>query len=231
MKNWILALCGLVLVGGMTAHPIASVAQEGGYQDKIIDSLELEQADIRDAIKLLFKQVDGQYTISNEVQGTITANFKNVPFQTALRGILNQVNATYRIEGGIYNIIPRPNENPDVGTTPDLGAAAGATTTPIRRIKVRSADPALLVAILAGTADIQTYPETSTFFGGGGGGFGGGSGGFSGGFGGGSGGFSGGFGGGGFGGGGFGGGGFGGGGFGGGGFGGGSGGFGGGFGG
>ncbi|MGE3127400.1 MAG: hypothetical protein AB7F50_03740 [Fimbriimonadaceae bacterium] len=196
MKNWILALCGLVLVGGMTAHPIASVAQDGGFQDKTIDSLELEQADIRDAVKLLFKQVDGQYTISNEVQGTVTASFKSVPFQTALRGLLNQVNATYRIEGGIYNIIPRPSENPDVGTTPNLGAATGSTTTPLRRIKIRSADPALIVAILSGTADIQTYPETSTFFGGGGGGFGGGSGGFSGGFGGGSGGFSGGFGGG-----------------------------------
>ena len=75
----------------------------------------------------------------------------------------------------------------------------------VRRIKIHSADPALIALLLAGKADFQTSPELSTIWKirgfGGGGGLG--SGGFGGGFGGGSfGGGHGGFGGGGFGGGG-----------------------------
>jgi hypothetical protein len=208
----------------MAVVPVSGIAQN--QDDKIIESLDLDQADIRDALKIIFKHVGYSYSVDPAVQGTIVIHIEKKPFETVLRNVLNQVEATYRIEGGIYNIVPRPTPVIDPPST-DPGTTTQAQT--IRRIRIQHADPSLIVRILAGQADIGDQPETSTLqFGGGGGLSGGGfsGGGFSGG------GFSGGgFGGGGFGGGGlsggFGGGGFGGG-FGGGGFGGGGGGFGGG---
>ena len=228
-----IAVCGLA--------PLPTRAQ-GGAGGQTIPSVQFENADIRDALKVLFKAVGANYSVAPEVQGLVTANLSNVPFETALRNLLNQVNSTYRIEGGIYNIILKPVETPTPVGTGDLGAAT-TRTNPIVKIRIKHADPALIVEILAARAGIMIQPEMSTLGGGmggfGGGGMGGGfGGGGMGGFGGGGmggmgGGGMGGFGGGGmggFGGGGFGGGsgGFGGGGFGGGGFGGGSGGFGGG---
>ena len=211
-----IAACGLV---PLPAH------SQGGPGGTIIPSVQFENADIRDALKVLFRPVGASYSVAPEVQGLVTANLTNVPFETALRNLLNQVNATYRIEGGIYNIIIKPTENPNP-VNPIDGGATATRTNPIVKIRIRNADPALIIAILSNQISVTTPPEISGLSGGiggqGGGGFGGGGGGLGGG---GFGGGGGGLGGGGFGGGG---GGLGGGGFGGGGFGGGGGGFGGG---
>jgi hypothetical protein len=131
--------------------------------------------------------------------------------------ILKQVNATYRVEGGIYQIVLREEPTTNPIDSQGVGGAAPKTTV-IRRLKVRQADPQLIITLLSGSQSTNTAPEQSTVFntpsgGGGGGGFGGGGGGGLGGGGFGGGGFGGGNGGGGLGGGGFGGGGFGGGGF------------------
>ncbi|MCW5944022.1 MAG: hypothetical protein KIS66_17465 [Fimbriimonadaceae bacterium] len=222
----------------MIASPLAN-AQPNDPSNQKIPSLELDQADIRDALRQLFKNVgDVSYTLAPDVVGVVTVRLKDVSFETALRNVLQQVDATYRIEGGVYQIIRKEqpivtggNDNTELPTTPTDNKVTA-------RIKIRHADPQYIIGMLNGSLGPGTPPEISGLsgmFGGGfGGGMGGGFGGGMGGFGGGQGGFGGGgFGGsGGFGGGGFGGsGGFGGGrggGFGGGGFGGGSGGFGGG---
>lgn len=214
------------LSGLMLAAPMKVLAQDD-VRNHVVSSLEFESADIRDALKILFREVGVSYTIAEDVQGSVTVSLKNVPFETALRNLLNQVDSTWREEGGVYNIVKREAPGNTLG--------GGTTDTPTvrqenrpRRIYIQSADPQLIITLLAGnTTNTSMQPETSVLTGGGGsGGMGGGMGGGSG-FGGNSG-----FGGGGFGGGnsGFGGGGFGGGnsGFGGGGFGGGSSGFGGG---
>ncbi|MBI5708429.1 MAG: hypothetical protein HZC36_15710 [Armatimonadetes bacterium] len=242
----VLTASAVLSVWAMAAPTFA----QGDVQNKEIESLELEQADVREALKILFKQVgDVSYSIDPAVQGYVTCSLKKVPFETALQNVLKQVDATYRREGPIYTIIKREQPPPP---TPDTQTGQPSSTTsskPIRRIPIRSADPLFIQIMLSGTNSTSIWPEMSTIFngsqgggmggmGGGMGGFGGGQGGFGsgglgGGFGGGQGGFgggggfggSGGFGrsGGGFGGGGFGGGGLGGGGFGGGGFGGGGG--------
>ena len=228
MNKLTVSIAGIALAAVLTVIPNSLVAQDqGDVRNQTIPSVQFEQADIRDALKVLFRHVGASYSVDPEVQGTVTASLENVPFETALRNLLNQVRATYRLEGGIFVIIPRP----ETGTvTPPVTPTAPTTqTNPIRKIYLRSADPALIARILAGDSDVGDAPEsTSLPIGGGGGGFSGGGfsgggfsgGGFSGGGGsGGGGGFSGGFSGGGFSGGGFsGGGGFGGGGFGGGGF-------------
>jgi type II secretory pathway component GspD/PulD (secretin) len=189
---------GLALLSGLVAVPVSGIAQN--QDEKIIQSLDLDQADIRDALKIIFKHVGYSYSVDPAVQGTIVVHIENKPFETVLRNVLNQVDATYRIEGGIYNIVPRPAP-PDPTTGQDPTIPPPSQT--IRRIRIQHADPSLIVRMLSAQADIGDQPETSTLQGGGGfsGGFGGGQGGFSGGFGGGSGGFGGGFGSGGFGGG------------------------------
>jgi hypothetical protein len=187
---------------------VKSFAQDPSNQ--IIPSLELDSADVREALRALFKNVGVSYSIAPEVQGTVTVSLRNVTFEAALQNILKQVNATYRVEGGIYQIVLKEEVGGGTGVTPDTGPPP--KTTVVRRLKIRSADPQMIITLLSGSQSTSVAPEQSTIFNtnsGGGGGLGGGGG-----FGGGGGGFGGGgFGGGGFGGGGFGGGGFGGGGF------------------
>jgi hypothetical protein len=44
----------------------------------------------------------------------VTASLKDVTFDTALQNLLRQVDATYRIEGGVYNIILRVPDEPTI---------------------------------------------------------------------------------------------------------------------
>lgn len=163
-------------MGGMLlAAPMKAIAQ-ADPGDQVIPSLELDQADVRDAIKMLFRVVNLNYTIAPEVQGQVTVSLRNIPFETALRNILNQVDATYRREGGVYNIIKREAEV--VPTTTDAGGTFQATEQkPIRRIRVSHADPELIRLLLAGDAvATNSSPESSTLIGSGSGGAGGGGG-------------------------------------------------------
>lgn len=160
-------------MGGMLlAAPMKAIAQ-ADPGDQVIPSLELDQADVRDALKMLFRVVNLNYTIASEVQGQVTVSLRNIPFETALRNILNQVDATYRREGGVYNIIKREAEV--VPTTTDAGGTFQATEQrPIRRIRVSHADPELIRLLLAGEAiATNSSPESSTLIGSGSGGSGG----------------------------------------------------------
>lgn len=192
-------------IGLLVAAPLTAVAQdEPGV--KIIPSLELEQADVRDALRALFRNVSVNYSIAPEVQGTVTVSLKNVLFETALQQVLRQVDATYRINSGVYEIVKR--ERPVItqeGPAEQIDVQASKV---IRRIYIRSADPAFIFRMLAGNRQTNLTPEISQGRGGGAavgnvggfgsaggnvGGFGGG--GLGGGFGGSTGGFGGGFGG------------------------------------
>jgi hypothetical protein len=209
-----LSVGAMLVVGLFAGAPIQAQAQTDPGTN--IPSLELNQADVRDALRALFRNVGVSYSIAPDVQGTVTLSLRNVPFETALRNVLNQVEATYRIEAGIYQIIRRqtPVVDPTGSQLPLPDPGAGLV---VRRLRIRSADPMFIAMMLSESQDYTASPEISTIvkgsqFGGIGGGFGGGGGLGGGGLGGG------GFGGGGLGGGGLGGGGFGGGGLGGGGF-------------
>lgn len=199
-KKLTMIIAGLTVVGLFGAAPVKAFFQ-ADPRDQIIPSIELDQADVRDALRLLFKQVNVDYTVDSAVQGTVTVKLTNQPFETVLRNILGQVNSTWRVEGNVYSIVTKPNETPTPGDTQDVPPPT-ATRNPPVRIKIRHADPAYIIAMInAGTTPgDNTYPEMSTMnvpnlgggggqggggFGGGnsGGGFGGGS---SGGFGGGN---------------------------------------------
>src|SRR5437868_13634231 len=106
-------------LGIMALAPVRAFAQPNP-QDQVIPSLDLQQADIRDALKILFKDVGVSYTVAPEVQGSVTVSLHNVPFETALQNVLKQVDATYRVEGGVFNVVKR--EEPVVITP---GAESG----------------------------------------------------------------------------------------------------------
>jgi len=202
-RNFKLAVGAFLAVAFVAGAPIKAHAQDVGQQ--IIPSLELDQADVREALRALFKNVGVSYSIAPEVQGAVTCSLRNVTFEAALQNVLKQVNATYRVEGGIYQIVLK--EEPTTPTTGPDQTGLTPKNTVVRRLKIRSADPQFIITMLSGSQNTGVAPESSTIFNtgnssNGNGGFGGGNGGFGGG--------NGGFGGGGFGGGGFGGGGFGG---------------------
>ena len=166
----------IVMLGGV---PSLASAQEDISQ-KQIASLELEQADVREALRALFKNVNVSYSIAPEVQGPITVSLKSVTFETALQNILRQVDATYRIEAGVYEIVKKQDS---------IGPNTSSTDTPvktdnktIRIIHIRSADPAFIALMIGQKEGNQSYtvsPESSTInkTGGSGGGGGGGRGG------------------------------------------------------
>ncbi len=99
-KAALVAGIAITLVGGL---PRYAAAQQEDISQKQIPSLELDQADVREALRALFKNVNVSYSIAPEVQGTVTVSLKNVTFDTALQNVLRQVDATYRVEAGVYD--------------------------------------------------------------------------------------------------------------------------------
>lgn len=160
IKLTIVAVVGSVLLAGF---PCRASAQSEDVSQKNVASLELEQADVREAIRALFKNVAVSYSVGPDVQGTVTVSLRNITFETALQNILRQVDATYRVEGGLYEIVRR-SETP--APTSSLSETAPSVKTSIvRRIRIRSADPAFIAAMLGAKAGSQNYdiaPEMST---------------------------------------------------------------------
>ena len=177
-KNFKLAVAAVLGLAMLTGMPTIAHAQtDPGNQ--IIPSLDLDAVDVREALRALFKSVGVSYSIAPEVQGTVTVNLKNVRFDTALQNILKQCDATYRVEGGVYQIIKR--EEP-VGPSGNDTTTAPVSNNKVRRkVFVRRADPMFIAALIGsdkGQTSFTLSPEMSTVIktpcGGGQGGFGGG---------------------------------------------------------
>ncbi|MDR3689867.1 MAG: hypothetical protein P4L46_10845 [Fimbriimonas sp.] len=79
----------------------------GQVESQIIKSVAFDQADVRDVLKKIFTDRNQSYSVSPEVQGTVTLSLKNVSLHVALENILRQVAATYRFEAGVYQIVAR----------------------------------------------------------------------------------------------------------------------------
>lgn len=88
-------------------------------------TLNLEGADLRYALKLLFSSVGVSYILDQTAQGVVTVSLTDVPFRTALESILRSTQSqnplSYRVEDGIYHIFPKPIDDtprptPDIDT-------------------------------------------------------------------------------------------------------------------
>jgi hypothetical protein len=159
-KLTVTATLGLAL---LASAPVRAYAQDDDIRNKNVPSLEYQQADVREALQALFKNVGASYSIAPEVQGQVTLSLHNVSFSTALQNILRQVDATYRIETGVWQIVKREESLQDPIKDPNI------VVTPhevLRRIPVGSADPELIALLLgAKNGGVQSWnlpPEISS---------------------------------------------------------------------
>src|SRR4051794_14854354 len=142
LKLALSAVLGLAMLSGLPSMALAQTDPA----NQIIPSLDLDAVDVREALRALFKSVGVSYSIAPEVQGSVTVNLKNVRFDTALQNILKQCDATYRVEGGVYQIIKREEPTP---TGPGETQAPTTTNSKVRRkVFVRRADPMFIAALI-----------------------------------------------------------------------------------
>src|SRR5437764_5569290 len=84
-------------------------------------TLNLENADLRYALKLLFTSAGINYTLDQAVQGTVTVSLTDVPFRTALESVLRSTQTTspltYRVEDKVYIIAPKVEQPTETGGT------------------------------------------------------------------------------------------------------------------
>lgn len=73
----------------------------------MIDELMFKNADVRDALRDIFKLTGASFAVAPNVQGTITLALKNVTLDVALDNVLHQVNATFRVRGGVYRVVAK----------------------------------------------------------------------------------------------------------------------------
>jgi type II secretory pathway component GspD/PulD (secretin) len=107
MKRTLLAPLSVVTLTSVAlATPKLAQAQDA---DRHI-SVTMEHADVRFALKQIFSSVGYNYVLDPAVKGTITTSLKEVPFRAALTSVLRNVEQgpalTFRVEEGIYNIVP-----------------------------------------------------------------------------------------------------------------------------
>lgn len=66
------------------------------------------------------------------MQGVVTISLRNVPFDLALQNILRQVDATYRVEAGVYQIITKQAAAQGIFPQGTTGANPAAQVTIIQ---------------------------------------------------------------------------------------------------
>lgn len=98
------AFAGLSLLSLAVVSSVTPAAAQNPPSDNVAQ-LDLQGADVRQALRDLFRTAGHSYTIAPDVQGPVTLSLRNVSFDTALQNITRQVDATYRVENGAYAIV------------------------------------------------------------------------------------------------------------------------------
>ena len=175
-----LAFLSMIFLASVMLVPNIARAQDtgsGGSQDisnkKV--TLNLQNADIRSALTLLFNTVGANFSIASDVRGSVTVSLNDVPFQTALESILrasSMMPLTYRIENGVYTISPKQEDNTNTyaPTQQANTSTSSSTTTPslpkrFTKIPVNFADAGEIALLLGGTPIISYYYNTAGMLG------------------------------------------------------------------
>jgi hypothetical protein len=199
--------CYLVLalvVAATTVWATAAWAQASEPPRTV--TLELKDAPLPQSLDLLFRNSGYSFQLEGGVTGSVTASLAEVPWDAALRAILDSQGLQYRRTDNVYTISrkaapvvdqPQRNPPPPQKGRADQGiltkeVAAGVAGTRLEVVKVQHSDPLMMAALFGGVGIPYLYGGSSGLGQYGIGGYGGGYGGFQGGLGGG---FPGGFGG------------------------------------
>ncbi|HVL39589.1 MAG TPA: hypothetical protein VM328_09390 [Fimbriimonadaceae bacterium] len=110
LQRFLLIFSFLAVLVGVLG--VAVRAQEHGENATVrIQSLELDNADIRLVLKTIFQKARGSYTIDPDVQGKVTMRIHDAPLNTVLDHVMRQVDAGYAIDGaGVYHFMPRRSQ-------------------------------------------------------------------------------------------------------------------------
>src|SRR5437588_1102704 len=118
---------------GFAALPVCAVAQDAGADTATNDqlnkpiNLDVRSANLYYALTLMLDQLKvGNYTIPEPLkQLEVSAHFTNLPLRTALETLLKNSGYTYRVDGGVYSVVVKPEEK--VETPLDNTKEADAT--------------------------------------------------------------------------------------------------------
>jgi hypothetical protein len=154
------------------AQDAAGGAGAAGTQKKV--TLNLENADLRYALKLLFNSVGVSYTLDQAATGVVTVALTDVPFRTALESILRAAGGdrklTYRVEDAVYNITLKQEDTQTTTASTDPEPAVKTNNERIVKITLNFADAAAIAQAFGG--GIITSQFSASVMGGFGGGFG-----------------------------------------------------------
>ena len=105
----VLALTVAIGAAGILAMGSRALSQD----DERLITLDLRDAALDDALRLIFRSTPYSYVLAPGVSGRVTLTLNNVTFSQALRAILDMHKLTYRREAGnVYYITEKLPETP-----------------------------------------------------------------------------------------------------------------------
>jgi hypothetical protein len=203
MRLTIVLLSVLILLFNVGPALCQPEATTGEQPEKI--TLDFRDADLREALDALFRGRPQSYLLDPDVSGRVTLSLKDVPWNAALRSILDSNGLEYSINNNIYRVFRKPPETPVSGAFTGTTISSSSMPTPtmptsavsprralkIEVIQLQHADPAEIAALFGGYAVSSGFGGMGAGLGSygiggvyGGGGIGGGYGGYGGGYGG-----------------------------------------------
>ncbi len=155
-------LLGLALAAG--SAPSFAQGDSGSHAASVLArkvTLNVDGADLRAALKMLFNSVRADYVLDPEVEGRITASLTDIPFRIALDTVLRAAEAdpplTYRIEEEVFHVVRKPDPPPVPASASDAGGERVTAT-----LGLRYADAGAVLRIVEGLA---LAPESLLFAG------------------------------------------------------------------
>lgn len=86
---------------------LGSLAGAQTLEGLTVKEYDLDNVEITKALTDFFTSMKVKALLSARVQGSVTLSLRNVGGEAALQNTLRQVNATYRVEHDIYEIVPK----------------------------------------------------------------------------------------------------------------------------
>jgi len=130
-------------------------------------TVDLQDADLSAALRMMFSQTGVSYVLGEDVHGLVTAHLENLPLSDALRAILSPRGFVAAKYGDTYTIRRKTAVAGDPNQpTPIAARKAGETTSAIKtssavieKIPLKYIDAYELAAVIQGAQNAQTQPR------------------------------------------------------------------------
>ncbi len=139
------------------------LASSAAFAQQQTISLELRDADLQSALIMLFKNTDRSFVLEPGAKGDVNVSLQNVPWEQALRAILEALNLSYVRDGNIYRIRPGTTSPPAIARAVEV-STTGTPTPP----KASSGAPTSEGAIYLGIIPVRhaSVIDMANWFGG-----------------------------------------------------------------